>query len=127
MTTVCATCGASLASGDLLYDEQGNVTCQRCLLSSQARDAKQRSAGKIAGIAYGAPVLGIGSFVFNPILLLSIAAIGNGLFVLRAMKRPDVPEGGKRPVEKAKVAALAGISLGAVSGILTLIGWLQPA
>lgn len=121
MNATCGTCSTPLLPGDVLYDQRGNVSCQRCLLAAQAGEARKQSAGKVVGIAYGGPALGLLAFVFNPFWLVSVAAVANGLYVLRSLKHPDAAEHLSRSAEKVKVAAIAGIVLGSISGILYVL------
>lgn len=113
----CGTCGTMLPAANVLYDEDGNVTCQRCLLAAQTVDAQKRSAAKVVAIAYGGPFLALGAFIFNPFLLVSAAAVGNGVYVLRSLKQSDTAHLVAQSVEKAKVGAIAGIVLGVISGL----------
>ena len=120
MDASCGTCGTTLSIENTLYDERGNTSCQQCLLAAQAKDARGRSARKVLNVAYGAPGIGVVAFVFNPLWLMSLAAVGNGIYVLRSLKHADTAEF-PRSVEKAKVAAIAGIVLGAMAGLLYLV------
>ena len=118
MDTTCSTCGSLLAPGDTIYDEQGNVRCQRCLSLSQTETAKKQAASRVVSVAYSGPAIGLVSFIFNPWVLLSVAAIGNGIYVLRSLKDSDTAQKIGAKAEKAKVGAIAGIVLGAISGLL---------
>jgi len=118
MTIACSACGTELALADVIYDEQGNVRCQGCLSLAQTETAKKQSASRVLSVAYSGPVIGLASFVFNPWGLLSVAAIGNGIYVLRSLKESDTAQKIASKAEKAKVGAIAGIVLGAISGLL---------
>lgn len=124
MNTGCSTCGAQLALADVIYDEQGNVRCQGCLSLSQTETAKNQAASRVVSVAYSGPVIGLVSFVFNPWGLLAVAAIGNGVYVLRSLKESDTALKIGSKAEKAKVGAIAGIVLGAVSGLLFALSFI---
>ncbi len=66
----------------------------------------------------------LASFVFNPWGLLSVAAIGNGIYVLRSLKESDTAQRIAAKAEKARVGAMAGIVLGAISGLLFVLSFL---
>ena len=74
----CASCGTVLATAAVLYDQQGNVKCQKCLMAAQVVDSQKAVAMKVKGIAYGGPVIALVALVFNPVWLLTIGAIGTG-------------------------------------------------
>jgi hypothetical protein len=116
----CSKCGTELAAAAVLYDEKGNVTCQRCLMTSQALDSEKNVATKIKGIAYGGPVIGLVALVFNPGWLMTVAAVLNGLYVLRSVQRPENARHLGPSIERMKVAAIAGMVLGVISGVLRL-------
>ncbi|HEX7505646.1 MAG TPA: hypothetical protein VF550_02665 [Polyangia bacterium] len=63
-------------------------------------------------------MIGLVSFVFNPWVLLSVAAIANGIYVFRSLKESDTAQKIGAKAEKAKVGAIAGIVLGVISGML---------
>jgi len=115
MTTSCGGCGVALSEADTVFDEQGNVRCQACLMHRQATDAGKVFHAKIVNLAYSAPVIGLISLVFNPIAFFSLAAIGNGLYVLRSLRQPDAEAFTGERLEKVKVGAIAGIALGGCS------------
>lgn len=124
MNALCGTCGEALAPEAALYDERGNVICNRCLLEAQATQSRSNVARRVVKVAYGGPGLGLLSFVFNPLGLLSLAAVGNGLYVLRELKQSQNAALVGSATEKAKVAAIAGIVLGAITGVLTVVSFL---
>lgn len=124
MSDACGRCGSLLAPEDVIYDEQGNVRCQRCLSLSQTETAKGQAASRVVSVAYSGPVLGLVSFVFNPWGLLSVAAIANGIYVLRSLKDSDTAQKIDAKAEKAKVGAIAGIVLGAITGLLFALSFL---
>jgi hypothetical protein len=121
MTTPCSACGSVLEPADVIYDEQGNVRCQRCLSLSQAETAKGQAASRVVSVAYSGPVIGLVSFVFNPWTLMSVAAIANGVYVLRSLKEVGTAKKIAGKAEKAKVGAIAGMVLGAISGLLFVV------
>lgn len=116
----CASCGTVLPAAAVLYDQQGNVKCQKCLMTAQVADSRKAVAAKVKGIAYGGPVIALVALVFNPFWLLTIGAIGNGLYVLRSVKDPQTAKDLGDSVEKLKVAAIAGMILGVVTGVARL-------
>ncbi|MDB4982299.1 MAG: hypothetical protein JWM82_3051 [Myxococcales bacterium] len=111
----CQTCGTGLSAENTLYDDRGDVTCQRCLMERQAAQGHARVANKVKNVAKLGPVLGLAAFVFNPLLVTSAAAIFNGVYVLRAVRDK---ENAKLLVDKLgmmKTAAIAGIALGGLA------------
>src|SRR5580765_1165258 len=98
----CATCGTVLPAAAVLYDEQGNVKCQRCLMAAQTADSQKKAALKVKGIAYGGPVIALLALFFNPVWLLTIGAIGNGIYVLRSVRDPETAKHLGPSVEKMK-------------------------
>jgi hypothetical protein len=117
----CTTCGTVLPAAAVLYDEQGNVRCQRCLMAAQTADSQKKVALKVKGIAYGGPVIALVALVYNPAFLMTIAAILNGVYVLRNVKDPSTAKHLEGSIEKIKVVAIVGMVLGAVSGVLHLV------
>ena len=117
----CATCGAELAQANVLYDVHGNVTCGKCLLASESAALQWSASMKVKSVAYGGPALGIAGMFFNPFLFMSFAAIANGLYVLRAVRRPDTAKHLEEYMEKVKVAAIAGMVLGGISAVLGIM------
>jgi hypothetical protein len=111
----CQTCGAVLTSASTLYDDRGDVTCQRCLMERQAAQGHARVANKVKNIAKLGPVLGLASFVFNPFLIVSAAAVFNGFYVLRAVRDTENAKLLADKLERMKAAAIAGIVLGGLS------------
>jgi hypothetical protein len=79
------------------------------------------AAMKVKNIAYGGPVLGVAAYFFNPFLFMSIAAIANGVYVLRAVLHPDTAAQLEDVLEKVKVGAIAGIVLGGISAVLGIM------
>jgi hypothetical protein len=116
----CSTCGTVVAAAGVLYNERGDVICQKCLMDSQTLESQKRLATKVKGIAYAGPALGLIALLFNPFFVVTIAAIGNGLYVLNSVKDPETAKLLGPVVEKAKVAAIAGMVLGVISAVLRL-------
>jgi len=116
----CSKCGTPLAAGAVLYDQSGNVTCQRCQMAKDALDSRKDVAKKVKGIAYGGPLVALISLVFNPFLVLSLAAIFNGVYVLRSVSEAEMAKLLEGSIEKIKVAAIAGMVLGGITGLLHL-------
>ena len=116
----CSTCGTVLPAAAVLYDQQGNVKCQRCLMAAQAVDSHKAAAMKVKGIAYGGPLIALLALVFNPVWLLTVGAIGNGIYVLRSVSDPETAKHLGDSVEKIKVAAITGMVLGVITGIARL-------
>ena len=115
MSTPCSTCNQPLAEAETLYDEQGNILCQACLTGHLAEGSRKRFVAKVVNLAYGCPVLGLVGLVFNPFGILSLAAMGNGAYVLHSLKEPDTAALLGAKVKRAKVAAIVGIVLGSCS------------
>ena len=76
---------------------------------------------KVKSIAYGGPVLGIAGMFFNPFLFMSVAAIANGIYVLRAVRHPDTAKHLEASMEKVKVGAIAGMVLGGITAVLGIM------
>ncbi len=121
METTCAKCGSLLAADAVLYDEKGDVVCQQCLLGAQAAASQQRVASKVKAVAYSGPVLGVVAFFFNPWWLISIAAIGNGIYVFRSLRDAQTGARLTAVAEKMRVAAIAGMVLGGLTAVLQLL------
>jgi hypothetical protein len=117
----CSKCGTVLAAGAVLYDQSGNAICQRCLMAKDALDSRKDVAKKLRNIAYGGPAAALVSLVFNPFLILTLAAILNGVYVLGSVREPEMAKLLEGSVEKIKVAAIAGIVLGGVSALLHIV------
>ena len=117
----CATCGTELATANTLYDQRGNVTCARCLLASEAAASHVSASMKVKSVAYGGTALGIAGMFFNPFFVMSVAAIANGIYVLRSVQHPDTARHLEASLEKVKVAAIAGIVLGGITAVLGLM------
>jgi hypothetical protein len=111
----CQTCGTVLSPANTLYDDRGNVTCQRCLMERQAAQGHARVASKVKNIAKVGPVLGLASFVINPFLIMSAAAVFNGFYVLRAVRDTENAKLLADKLQMMKTAAIAGIVLGGLS------------
>jgi hypothetical protein len=117
----CATCGTELATANTLYDARGNVTCGRCLLVSETTAGHVRAAMKVKSVAYGGPAIGIAAMFFNPLLFMSVAAIANGIYVLRSVRHPDTAKHLEASMEQVKVGAIAGMVLGGISAVLGIM------
>jgi hypothetical protein len=121
MDANCGKCGAGLAPAAVLFDEQGAMICEKCLLAEQARASREQAAAKVKAIAYGGPLIGLTAFFFNPWWLISAAAIGNGIYVFRSLRESaDAVRTGRR-AEKMRVAAIAGMVLGGIAAVLHLL------
>jgi hypothetical protein len=116
----CAKCGTVLPAAAVLYDEHGDVRCQKCLMASQALDSQKKVAIKVKNIAYGGPLAALVALVFNPFFLLTGAAILNGVYVLRSVTDPETAKHLEGSVEKIKAVAIAGMVLGVITGVLRL-------
>lgn len=117
----CAACGTALSAAAVLYDERGEVRCQRCLMANQALDSQKKAAAKVKGIAYGGPVIALVALVFNPFFMMTVAAIANGIYVLRSVSHPETAKHLEGSVEKIKVAAIVGMVLGGITGLVRLL------
>jgi hypothetical protein len=117
----CVTCGTELATANTLYDPRGNVTCARCLLASETTAGHLRASMKVKSVAYGGPVIGIAAMFFNPFLFMSVAAIANGLYVLRSVRQPDTAKHLEASMEQVKVGAIAGMVLGGITAVLGIM------
>ncbi len=114
----CQSCGTVLSAANTLYDDRGEVTCQRCLMERQAAQGHARVAAKVKNIAKLAPVLGLAAFVFNPLLIISAAAVFNGVYVLRALRDSENAKLLADKLKMIKTAAIAGIALGGLAAAL---------
>jgi hypothetical protein len=116
LATSCSTCATPLLPADVLYSDEGQVVCQACSSAREVQASLQRSADAFRGLAYGNLLLGIGSLLFDPFFILSIAAVGNGIYVLRRLRadaRGDdaVPDATGRAVASGIGMALAGLGV----------------
>jgi hypothetical protein len=121
MDTTCGKCGRALSTDEVLYDEKGHAVCQQCMLDEQAAASQQRVASKVKAVAYSGPVLGVVAFFFNPWWLISIAAIGNGIYVFKSLQYAQTAARLTAVAEKMRVAAIAGIVLGGLTAVLQLL------
>jgi len=120
----CMMCGAELPVTSTLYDARGNAICVRCLLATQTgAERHPASSMTVKSLAYGGPVLGVAGMFFNPVLVMSIAAIVNGVYVLRAIRHPDTAAHLEDSLEKVKVGAIAGVVLGGITAVLTIMSF----
>ncbi len=114
----CAKCGTQI--------DEGSAFCQNCGAAAPGAAAPPPPAAapyvtappaaagtKSNGLAVGSLVAGIVSFIFNPILLVSIAAIVLGVIARGKIK--------KDPGLKGNGMATAGIILGVVSVVISII------
>jgi hypothetical protein len=120
-TTNCAKCGAPLSPTAVLYDEHGTVLCQPCLLRAEAAASHAKVAGKVKAVAYAGPVVGLAAFFWNPLFLISVAAIGNGIYVFKSLRDAETAARLSTAAEKMKVAAIAGMVLGGLTAMLRLL------
>ncbi len=121
METTCAKCSAPLSPAQVLYDEHGTVLCQPCLLHAEAAASQVKVAGKVKAVAYSGPVVGLAGFFWNPWFLISVAAIGNGIYVFKSLRDADTAARLSAVAEKMKVAAIAGMVLGGLTAMLGLL------
>jgi hypothetical protein len=122
METTCGKCGASLSSAGTLYDEQGGVICEKCLLAAQeALTSRMRAAGTLKAVAYSGLVAGIAAFFFNPYWLLTVATVASGVYVFKSMGDTDRAARLARPGEKIKQAAIVGMALGGMAAVVQLL------
>ena len=121
MDASCGRCGAALATQQILFDEQGAVVCEKCRLDEQAQASHQQAAAKVKAVAYSGPFVGLAAFLFNPWWLLSLAAIGNGVYVFRSLRDGETAVRSRLAAEKMKVAAIAGMVLGGITAVLQLL------
>jgi hypothetical protein len=112
----CSVCATELDPRQVLYGAQGQVICQPCVTASQVRAGHAKSAATARSAAYGNVAVGLVSFVFNPFLVISIAAVGNALFVFRRIA-DDQGRGEAIPDALARKVA---VTIGAVLGLAAL-------
>lgn len=117
----CSVCKAQLAPAQVLYNPQAAIVCQSCLDSGEVKSLEARAAASASKAAYGNLFLGVFSLFFNPFWLLSIATIGNLMFVFRQLeldrRRGEVPpDAGVR-----KGVAIAGAIIGVLSVIFRVM------
>src|SRR6478609_6131174 len=84
-TAPCFGCRRPLTAAEQLYTESGDVVCQSCTTRALVLEGHRKSAGMVRTLAYGNPLLALASFVVDPVYMLSIGAIGNGVFVLKRL------------------------------------------
>jgi uncharacterized membrane protein len=61
------------------------------------------------------------AFLWNPWWLISVAAIGNGIYVFRSLREAETAVRCSRSAEKMRVAAIAGMVLGGLAAVLELL------
>ena len=117
----CSVCATELDPRQVLYGEQGQVICQPCVTASQVRAGHAKSTGTARSAAYGNVAVGAVSFLFNPLLVLSIAAVGNAFFVFRRIA--DDQRRGEKISDATwrKVAVTIGALLGLASLVRRLV------
>jgi uncharacterized membrane protein len=121
MDANCGKCGAGLTTAQILFDERGTVVCEKCLLGEQAKASQQQAAATVKAIAYSGPFVGLAAFFWNPWWLISVAAIGNGIYVFRSLRDAEDAVRTSHTAEKMKVAAIAGMVLGGITAVLQLL------
>jgi hypothetical protein len=122
IATSCSACHRVLSDAETLFTEAGDPICEQCSQKRQASASHERSGDSTRALAFGNPLLGIASFFFNPFFLLSAGAIGNGLYALKK-GRSDAARGeGSSKTRGPNIAAVIGMSLGAASVALRLLG-----
>jgi len=119
--TSCSSCGKLLAAEAVLYSSKGDISCQTCVTAAEVAAGHDRSAEMARNLAYGNVVLGLASFFFNPFFLLSMGAIGNGVYVFRrlssdARRGETVPDGTRR-----RIASAIGMGLGLIGFLASLL------
>jgi hypothetical protein len=117
----CGVCGQALPSSAVLYDEGGDPICQSCLDSTQTSAAHVKVSKRVRNVAYGAPLLGLFSFLYNPLLIVSIAVVLQGLYALGAARERETVKLVGDSIRTMKAAAITGIALGALSALLRLL------
>lgn len=118
----CSSCQRVLAVAETLYTEGGDPICEPCSQRRQASASIEKSAELTRGLALGNPLLGLASFFFNPLFLISAGAIGNGLYALKKAQSDARRGEGSKKTGGMKAAAIIGIALGAASVGLQLFG-----
>jgi hypothetical protein len=121
MDTPCAKCGKPVPEAEALYDEHAAVICHPCLLALEAAASQAKVAGKVKAVAYAGPVVGLAAFFWNPLFLISIAALGNGVYVFKSLRDAETAARLSASAEKMKVAAIAGMVLGGLTAVLRLL------
>jgi hypothetical protein len=117
----CTSCHQGLEDTQVLYTESGNPICESCLMKLQARVSLAKSADATRGLALGNPLLGLGSLFFDPFFICSLGAIGNGFYCLRRTKSDALRGEGPRNTRMPRIAAVVGMTLGALSLLLRLL------
>ena len=122
MEDTCGKCGTSLAAAKILYDEQGGVICERCLEAAEEALTNQvRAAGTLKTVAYSGFGVGIVAFFFNPYWLFTIVTVACGVYVFKSLGDTDKAARLARPGEKIKKAAILGMALGGMAGVVQLL------
>jgi len=122
MEDTCGKCGTSLAPAKILYDEYGGVICEKCLEAAEEALTNQiRSAGTLKTVAYSGLGGGILAFLFNPYWLLTVVTVACGVYVFKSLGDTDKAARLGRPGEKLKKAAILGMALGGMAGVVQLL------
>ena len=112
----CSVCGTGLDPRQVLYGDQGQVICQPCVTTSQVRAGHAKSAATARSTAYGNIAVGVVSFLFNPFFIISIASVGNAVFVFRRI----ADDQGRGEVIPDAAARKVAVTIGALLGLASL-------
>lgn len=82
-TIPCTRCGTFIDPNAATYNNNGELVCRGCEAREQIDEGDNRAANTAIGAAFGALLLAMLSWVFNPCLL---ATVGSTLSALSAAK-----------------------------------------
>ncbi len=85
----CARCRTGIDPARAFYSEIGELLCARCNAAADIHATEGRAVGYIQWAAFGNIAIGVFSLLFNPFLLVSIAAILNAIFITTSLLRDD--------------------------------------
>lgn len=123
----CSVCKVELTEGQVLFDQNAAVVCQRCFDGAEVKSLEARAASSTGKAAYGNLFLGVFSIFFNPFWLLTFAAIGNCAYVFRQLNRDR--QRGEAPSDATprKAVAVLGVVFGVLSvGLRILVATHRP-
>jgi hypothetical protein len=86
MATRCETCGCAIDGSDVLFSSDGNPVCARCEAQCEIDGLQVKQSGRV--LAWIAIVLGVVSFLVDPVYAVSAATVLVSVATLLTTKRP---------------------------------------
>ena len=89
MDATCRGCGRAISGTDIYYSLEGAPLCPACNAGNEVLEADKQVGAKIQGAGWSAVGLALLSFIFNPLMLVTIAAISSGVYALKSFAPGD--------------------------------------